>query len=670
MNRYEWVYGNASLTSPEAVKLADKTGVNLVVAALCIARGVETPEDFEKFNTKSPDFLFSPFLMKDMDKAVERINTALENGEQITVYGDYDVDGITSVSALTAYLRSRGGNVNYYIPDRLDEGYGINPGALCSLFEGGTTLVITVDTGITACREIEAAEFMGMDVIVTDHHRCKDEIPHCCAVVNPTRTDCTYPFKNLAGVGVVFKLLCALEGGNHKKILDLYGDIIALGTVADVVDLMSENRIIVNYGLNILRNTKNLGLQALISATGTEPETIGVSSIGYVLAPKINAAGRIGDAGFGVSLLLAGSLEDAREISYSLIDENRHRQELEREIYEEAVEKIEKDGVFKTRSVLVVWGKGWHHGVIGIVASKISDKYSKPCILITIEGNTAKGSGRSINGFNLFEAMSSCPHLFIKYGGHALAAGLTLYTENLRKLDEAINEYAQNHIPSQGKKPELNIDFELPSRFINRTIVSNLDLLEPCGTANPVPEFSICGCTVISARQLSDGKHLRLTLEKEGRRIDVIGFDFGRDYNMLIPGDSVDIAGALNLNTWNGVTKVQFLLHDIRYTPYSGEIRKVPDRSDFTALYTLVKGTARNGFYKSNKELLARRLCLGGTGFDIEKLMLCLNVFRELGLLTYVENDKNIDIYLIETDKKVDLDSSEILRNYKLEKGV
>jgi len=670
MNRYDWVYGKVSLSSPQVVKLADKTGTNPVVAALCIARGVETPEDFEKFNTKSPDFLYSPFLMKDMDKAVERINTALENGEQITVYGDYDVDGITSVSALTSYLRSRGGNVNYYIPDRLDEGYGINPAALCSLFEGGSTLVITVDTGITACKEIETAEFMGMDVIVTDHHRCKDEIPRCCAVVNPARPDCTYPFKNLAGVGVVFKLLCAMENGNHKKVLDLYGDIIALGTVADVVDLRNENRIIVDYGLNILRNTKNLGLQALISATGTEPETIGVSSIGYVLAPKINAAGRIGDAGFGVKLLLANSIESAKEISYSLIDENRHRQELERAIYDEAVRKIEADEAFKSRSVLVVWGKGWHHGVIGIVASRISDRYSKPCILITIEGDTAKGSGRSTHGFNLFEAMNSCPHLFIKYGGHALAAGLTLYTENLKNLDHAINEFAKSYIPPQGKKPELNIDFELPPRFINQTTVTSLDLLEPCGTANPLPEFSLCGCTVINARQLSDGKHLRLTLEKDGKHIDAIGFDMGKDYNLIIPGDLLDIAGALSLNTWNGVTKVQFLLHDIRYTPYSGDIGEIPDRMDFNALYTLIKRHSPRGFFKSNKELLVRKLCLGGFGFNTEKLMLCLNVFTELGLLTYVETDKSIDIYPIETNKKTDLESSEILKKYKLEKGV
>ena len=664
MNRFDWVYGDTSPADAASIRLADETGKNLVTAALCLARGVETAEDFEKFNTGSPDSLFSPFLMKDMQKAVEHIELALENEEQITVYGDYDVDGITSVSALTSYLRSRGGKVDYYIPDRLDEGYGINPGALCSLFEGGTTLVITVDTGITACKEIETAGFMGMDVIVTDHHRCKERVPECCAVVNPTQSDCDYPFESLAGVGVVFKLISALEGGDHKKVLDMYGDIIALGTVADVVDLRSENRIIVDYGLKLMRSTRNVGLQALISATGTEPESIGVSSIGYGLAPKINAAGRIGDATCGVSLLLAANPAEAQEISYSLIEENRHRQEVERQIYEEAVKKIDSDNAFKNRAVLVVWGKGWHHGVIGIVASKISERYSKPCILITVEGDTAKGSGRSTSGFNLFEAMGSCPHLFIKYGGHAQAAGLTLYTENLKKLDAAINEFAKDYIPPQGKKQELYIDFELPPRFINQVAASELELLEPCGTGNPVPVFSVCGCTVINARQLSDGKHLRLSLEKEGRRIDCIGFGMGADYNMLIPGDKVDVAGCMNLNTWNGVTRVQFVLSDIKYSPYTGNIEPVPERADFTALYTLMRKNARSGFFRRNRDLLVRRLCLGGAGFSTEKLMLCFSVFAELGLLTYVESGENIDVYLLETDKKADLNSSEILKNY------
>ncbi len=669
MNRYDWVYGGISPESPEAFRLAGKTGISPVEAALCIARGVETAEDFEKFNIKSPDSLISPFLMKDMDKAVERIRLALENGEQITVYGDYDVDGITAVSSLVAYLRSAGGNVNYYIPDRLDEGYGINPAALCSLFEGGTTLVITVDTGITACKEIEAAEFMGMDIIVTDHHRCKEKVPDCCAVINPAQPDCHYPYKNLAGVGVVFKLICALENGDHRKVLDMYGDIVAMGTVADVVDLMGENRIIVDYGLKKMRNTSNVGLAALISATGTEAETISVTTIGYGLAPKINAAGRIGDAISGVNLLLAGSKAEAEEIAYMLIDENRHRQEVERQIFEEVEAKIEKDRTFENRAVLVVWGKGWHHGVIGIVASKISEKYSKPCILITIEGETAKGSGRSVHGFNLFEAMGSCPDLFIKYGGHSQAAGLTLYAENLSKLDEAINEFAKGFIPPQGKKAPLFVDFELPARFINNITAGNMERLEPCGMGNPIPEFSLCGCTVISARQLSGSKHLRLTLEKDEKRIDCIGFGMGSDYNMIIPGDKVDIAGNLSLNRWNGTTKVQFLLHDIKYTKYEGEIREIPVREDFTALYTLIKRGSRGGFFRSNKALLERRLCLSGIGFSAEKLDICLKVFAQAGLLTFVENGENVDIFLIETNKKVDLEASEILKNYKLRKA-
>lgn len=664
MNRFEWVYTGVSPNTAEIIRFADSIGKSPVIAALAAARGVRSGEAFEKFNKKSPADLHDPFLMKDMDKAVQRIRLAIENGEHITVYGDYDVDGITSVSVLVSYLRSLGGMCDYYIPDRLDEGYGINTGALCSLFEGGTTLVITVDTGITACKEIETAKGMGMDVIVTDHHRCKEELPPAVAVVNPTRSDCDYPFKYLAGVGVVFKLVCAIEG-NQQAILDRFGDIVALGTVADVVDLQGENRIIVDYGLRLMQNTKNVGLSTLARVAGLSDNPLSVSAIGYGLAPKINAAGRIGDASHGVRLFLAGDKAEAEEISVSLIEENRRRQELERKIYEEVSAKIDADPSFAHKPVLVVWGRGWHHGVIGIVSSKISEKYSKPCILITIEENVAKGSGRSMPGFNLFEAMSAFPDIFIKYGGHALAAGLTLYTDNLKRLDEAMNAYAEGFLPPAGKKQVLSLDFELPSRFINTVLAGELDLLEPCGTGNPQPVFSICGCKLVNAKQLSEGKHLRLTLEKEDKRIDAIGFGMGPDYEMLVPGDIIDVAGNLNINHWNGNCRVQFQLQDLRYTPYEGEVNPVPEREDFATVYTLLRKMNSNGFCRINKEFFLHRINLMSGGFDAEKLEVCLRIFAELGLLTFVEEENCYHVYISKTDRKVDLGASRILKNLK-----
>ncbi len=665
MNRYNWVYSGSINFSPETIHFADKIRKNPVIAALLAARGVNSVEEFEKFNNKSPADLHSPYLMKDMERAVERINLALESGETITVYGDYDVDGITSVSMLVSYLRKKGADVNYYIPDRLDEGYGINPAALCSLFEEGTTLLITVDTGITATEEIETAKYMGMDVIVTDHHRCKEEVPDCCAVINPAQPDCNYPFKKLAGVGVVFKLICALEK-DAKKVLDEYGDILALGTVADVVELTGENRTIVDYGLKIFRNTKNTGLLSLINVMGINIETISVTSIGFSIAPKINAAGRIGDASLGVKLLLSSSSQEAEEISELLLEENKNRQELERHIYEEAQDIVSKNPDYKSKPVLVIWGEGWHHGVIGIVASKISEKYSKPCILITIDGDMAKGSGRSVEGFNLFEALQNCSDIFVKFGGHALAAGLTLRRENLPLLDEELNKYAATSLKKTGQKPVLNIDFELPVRYINITLPTELELLEPCGTGNPAPVFSVSGCKIVNTRMLSDGKHLRLTLEKEGKIINAIGFGMGSDYNLLIPGDHIDISGNVNLNTWNGNTQLQFIVTDMRYSDISADVNPIPDRDDFALLYTLLKRSSKNGIVKINKEFLLRKLQVAVCGkFNFEKLLLCLNVFREQHLLTYVETETDFDIFLLETSGKVDICASELLTNYK-----
>ncbi|MDP4117751.1 MAG: single-stranded-DNA-specific exonuclease RecJ [Bacillota bacterium] len=664
MNRFEWVYSGISPDSPQALALAQEIDKMPVIAALALDRGINSAEKFNKFNKKSPDDLFSPFLMKDMEKAVARIRLALENDEHVTVYGDYDVDGITSISILVKYLRSKGGIVDYYIPDRVEEGYGINTGALYSLFENGTTLLITVDTGITAYKEIDSIIGMGMDVIVTDHHQCKEQIPCCEAVINPRREDCPYPFKSLAGVGVVFKLICGLENGNQKEVLQNVGDIVALGTIADVVELSGENRIIVDYGLKMLKNTDNLGLRTLIDVAEIGEKAATVSGIGYGIAPRINAAGRIGDAGTGVSLFLSENEDEAKEISENLINENKHRQDLEQKIYKEVIEKIEKDPSYKNKPVLVIWGEGWHHGVIGIVSSKISEKYLKPCILITVEGGVAKGSGRSVDGFNLFNAMTACGDIFIKYGGHALAAGLTLYEENLEKLDFAINEYARGFLSSESKKPVLNIDFEMPMQYIYAKAVEEMYLFEPFGAANLQPVFSLSGCTVVAYKQLSEGKHLRLSLEKEGTKLDAIGFGMGEEFSNIILNDTIDVAGHITINEWNRTKRIQIVLKDIRYTKISKKINPVPVREDFANLYSFIRRYSINGFFRCGEDLLARKLslCPGGC-FDTKKLRICMNVFAELSLLSFVDHDGSYDIYLSQNDQKVDLNASRILKN-------
>ena len=671
MNRYDWIVGEDLSDTPQVRRLARETGKNPVTTALAFSRGIESAKEFEKFCAKSVDDLLSPFLMKDMDKAVNRINLALENEEHITIYGDYDVDGITSVSALLLYLRSRGGIVNYYIPDRSSEGYGINTGALCSLFETGTTLVITVDTGITACKEIDAICEMGMDVIVTDHHRCKETVPDCCAVINPTQPDCNYPFKALAGVGVVFKLISALEGGNQKKILDMLGELIALGTIADVVSLESENRVIVNYGLEHIKNTNNIGLKTLIDHIGIGDKVSTVSGIGFGLAPKINAAGRIGDACYGVMLLLSKSEPEAEKLSTLLMEENKHRQEIEREIFDDVVNIIENDKSYKKKPVLVVWGKEWHSGIIGIVSSKISDKYSKPCLLITVNDGIAKGSGRSVEGFNLFEAMTACGDIFIKYGGHALAAGLTLPEENLELLDEKINAYAKGLLPPEGKRVVLKADFEIPSKYISAEVAQELEVFEPCGTGNPLPVFTVSACKIMGYRLLGEGKHLRFSLEKDGVYFDAIGFGMGQDSDLIISGDTIDIIGNLTLNTWNDISRVQFVLRDFKYSALQSETDIVPKRLDFARLYSIIKGSCRNDFLRIKEALLARRLSLAeGRCFPEQKLRLCMDIFAEMKLLTYAENNGIYDIYIKNTAGKVDLESSITLKNFKKERGI
>ncbi|MBQ3053398.1 MAG: single-stranded-DNA-specific exonuclease RecJ [Clostridia bacterium] len=669
MNRFQWKYGEISPYSLENSEFSKSLGISPVLSAVCRLRGIADKKTFDNFIEKSPLSLHSPFLMKDMDKAVERIRIAIQHKEQITVYGDYDVDGITSVLVLVSYIRSQGGIADYYIPDRADEGYGVNIGALCSLYEGGSSLVITVDTGITACKEIEAAKEMGMDVIVTDHHSCKEEIPDCVAVVNPTRPDCPYPFKSLAGVGVVFKLICGLENGDSKKVLDFCGDLVALGTVADVVDLRDENRVIVSYGIEKMNNTSNIGLSALISAIGLKDKPITVPAISFNIAPKINAAGRIGDAGMSVSLLLSSSPLEANELASQLIDENVHRQELEKQIYQDVINKINKNPSFATKPVLVVWGEGWHGGVIGIVSSKITEKYSKPCILITLDEGIGKGSGRSVEGFNLVEAMNSCPEIFIKYGGHALAAGLTIYEENLKKLDTAINKYAEKYIPKEGKKPVLMIDCPLNVQDISIETTQDIQLLSPFGPSNSQPVFSAENCVVTGIKQLTEGKHIRLFLKKEGVEFDAIGFGMGEDFSYITNGDIIDVAGNLSLNEWNGNKTVQFVLKDIRFSCTKNKVNPVPSYDECGAVYTYIRKNSADGFLRVNKYYLENILSkiLKGA-FNQEKIYNILCIFRELTLLSFNTANDNFEIYMGVADKKVDLNSSRILQEL-LEKG-
>ncbi len=564
MDYKKWVY--RSVDELKVQEISKKFDISPMIAAVILNRGIHELDDIERFIDRDITKFHDPSLLKDMDKAVSRIKEAINHKQKITVYGDYDVDGVTSTAILVDYLLKCGGDVNYYIPDRIDEGYGINKNALDRLKQEGTNLIITVDSGITAVEEIDYAIELGLDIIITDHHECKEEIPNACAVINPKQEGCNYPFKDFAGVGVTFKLIQALAGKEKQiEVMNDYCEIVCLGTIADVVPLLGENRLIVYYGLKKMHDTHNLGLKALNKASGiSSNKKISTGFIGFGIAPRINAAGRVGSALRAVELFLTNNQKKAEEIAYELNEENKNRQTTEAQILEEAFEMIEKDIDLSEQKVIVLSGANWHHGVIGIVASRITEKYHRPTILISIEGDEGKGSGRSINGFNLFTALSACSNDLVKFGGHEQAAGLTLHTENIAVFYEHIDTYAQENLCDDNLIPRIHIDYRISIDQLDFGTIRQLETLEPFGMGNPAPVFALQNVVISNLRAVGEGKHLKLTLEQDGRYIDAIGFNMGNYEQKFITQDIVDVAGSLGINTYNGKDSVQIIVKDIR----------------------------------------------------------------------------------------------------------
>jgi len=535
--------------------------VSPLLALLLAVRGI-APEDAADFLAGGLRALHDPFLMRDMDKAVARIHAALSGGERITVYGDYDVDGISSVSMLLSYFQSEGGNCTSYIPDREKEGYGLNEDAVRRIAEDGTTLMITVDTGITACRETALAKELGMDVIITDHHSVGEVLPEALAVINPKRPDCPYPFKALAGAGVAFKLLCALCGDTKRAVTE-YCDIAALATIADVVPLYGENRVITALGLRKMRKMPSVGLSALFEVAGIEASTLSSYQVSFAAAPRLNAAGRMGSCMPAVRLLLTSKKDEAAEIAACLDAQNTARKTCGDSIYEEALAAIDA-GDFKNKKVIVLSHTGWHHGIIGITASKITEQFYKPTLLISTDGETGKGSGRSIPGFNLFDALCHADALLDRYGGHALAAGLTMPMENIEALSTVLNEYADEVLTEEDLLPALDIDAPLDISLPLLKVAEQLEKLEPFGAGNAKPVFLISGVTLSSVRTSKDGKHLFLRLFKNGAAVDCVAFGKGSLAETLSRGDAVDVAGELHINTYCGMQTPQIIMQDIR----------------------------------------------------------------------------------------------------------
>ena len=561
MNK-EWEY--REINKKEIKKIQDEFNLNYLLATILSNRGI-SEKNIKKFLEPTRSDFYNPFEMPDMEKAVNRIIKAIENKEKIIIYGDYDVDGITSITVLKSYFKDRGIEVGEYIPNRLNEGYGLNKKAIEQIAEEKYSLIITVDCGVTAIKEIEYANELKIDTIVTDHHEPENEIPNAVAIVDCKRKDNKYPFRELAGVGVAFKLCQALSiklGLPEKEYLK-YLDIVALGTVADVVPLVDENRVITKLGMKLLSVTKNYGLKALINLIGYSK--IDSTSIGFGIAPRINACGRMGKANEALELLLETNYENAVKKAENIIKYNTERQEHEKKIYAEALEQLERENINELNSI-VLGGKDWHHGVVGIVASKITDLYYKPCILVCFENNEiiGKGSGRSIKGFDLHEALMNCTNILEGFGGHSMAIGLSIKEENIDKLKEKLEELA-NEANIKNLKPTINIESDVNIDEISKDMVQSLSLLEPLGEGNQTPIFAFKNLKVELIRTLSNGKHIKLLLKSEHNTyIDAIGFNLGELKNDLSIGDVIDVAGSLEINSFNGNDKMQISLKDVK----------------------------------------------------------------------------------------------------------
>lgn len=541
------------------------SGATRLVAAVLAARNF-SPEGAKEFLEKSSESFYNPFLFSGMKNAVSRIEAALLKNEKITVYGDYDADGITASVLLTDCLRKLGGTVFYYIPERENEGYGMSKSAIDVIASGGSSLIISVDCGITAVEECAYAKTLGIDVIITDHHECGEEIPSAAvAVIDPKTPGCEYPDKGLAGVGVALKLCQALMGKKEsmKDVAYRYSEFVALGTIADIAPLTGENRVLCDMGLNKIPETENFGFRALLELADLVGKPVDSTKVGFQIAPKINAVGRLDDASHAVDMFLSDNEKDAINIARNLEECNHRRQEIEQEILAEAEKIVEKE--YKDDLVLVLCDKRWHHGVVGIVASRLTKKYNKPCILISpgADGNY-KGSGRSLAGFSLYDGLCASRETLVRFGGHELAAGLVIEKDKVDEFRKTINEYANKALKSEPLVPVLNADLELRGRHLNLDTARELLCLCPFGAGNDEPAFVIKNMTVQRVNTMgNNGQHLRLQLLKDGCLIDAVAFGFGGKTDISY-GSTVTVMAHLEINSFRGVDSAQLRIMDIR----------------------------------------------------------------------------------------------------------
>lgn len=548
----------------KAERIEKQFNVGKLVARALATKNLKSDEEIEVFLSPRRGDFHDPFLMPDMEKAVDRVVKAIQNKEKVTIFGDYDVDGITSSSILHRFLKECGLETKIYIPNRISEGYGLNEEAIRKIANEKTTLIITVDCGITGNKEVELAKSLGIDTVITDHHEPAEELPKAIAVVDCKRKDNTYPFNGLAGCGVAFKLTQGISqrlGIPEEKSLK-YLDIVCVGTISDIVPLEDENRTISKLGLRLLNQTKNPGLKALLESTGYKK--IDSTAVSFGLAPRINACGRMGHEDEALKLFLTDNLQEARELTSKLNEYNTKRQEIEKDIFSKAQEML-KDENEQKLPCIVLGGEKWHHGVIGIVSSKITDMYSKPSLLLCYEGEESKGSGRSVPGFDLHEALENCKDNIKQFGGHSMAVGLTIETNKFADLKNALEEYATK-MKVADIVPVVKVDQKIGLTDVMIKDIKELELLEPYGEANKMPIFQINNVRIESIRTLSEGKHLKLTVKDEHKIIDCIGFNLGNLASEYPIGSKIDLIGSLEINEFRGIENIQINLKDIRHS--------------------------------------------------------------------------------------------------------
>lgn len=558
MNKKWQIY---QIDEEKVEEIAKNYNINKLLAIILVNRDIIEQEQIKKFLEPKRNDFYDPYQMPDMEIAVERIMKAIDNEEKIIIYGDYDVDGITSVTVLKSFLEERGIKVEEYIPNRLEEGYGLNKKAIDKIVKDGNQLMITVDCGISAIEEVDYANRLGIETIITDHHEPGNELPKAIAVVDAKRKDNKYPFRNLAGVGVVFKLIQALgmRMGLAEKEYLKYLDIVCIGTISDIVPLVDENRVIVKLGLKLVEQTKNLGLKSIIQSSGYNQ--VDSNTVSFGVAPRINACGRMGHQEEALKLFLATDANEVSELTQKLNEYNKIRQETEKNIYNEAVEEIEKNKLYD-KNTIVVMKENWHHGVIGIVSSKITELYFKPSILLCEEGENGKGSGRSIPGFDLYEALTKCKQSIDKFGGHSMAIGINIKKDKFEEFKEELEKIAEEQNIKEIIQI-LKIDAQIRLDDINKEMVESLKQLEPFGEENKMPVFAFRNLKINSIRALSEGKHLKLTLKDNKNIVNAIGFNLGELSNEYKIGDKVDVVGNLEINTFNGVSNIQINIKDI-----------------------------------------------------------------------------------------------------------